>query len=172
MSSGGGNTSNPASLASSASTIIAVGPSTPLDEDELNAAHGTTVRRPRLDLSPIGNVSASAFGSGSGASPPPRSPSQDSNDDTGSRHFAFDAADMAQYQPSMSSSVRAHVYEGGIRYHAFKDGKYAFPNDEIEQNRDDMKHTMALMLCQGAYFYSPIEEVLQAGDAEVLDLGE
>lgn len=72
----------------------------------------------------------------------------------------------------MTSSVRDHVYEGGLRYHAYRAGKYAFPNDEAEQNRDDMKHAMTLMLCRGAYFYAPVEDVLEAGGAEVLDLGE
>lgn len=63
------------------------------------------------------------------------------------------------------------MYEGGLRYHAYRAGKYAFPNDETEQNRDDMKHTMTLMLCRGAYFYAPVEEALERG-GEVLDLGE
>ncbi|KAK4238335.1 Phosphoethanolamine N-methyltransferase [Achaetomium macrosporum] len=83
--------------------------------------------------------------------------------------FSFDS-DMSKYPASMTSSVRDHVYEGGLRYHAYRAGKYAFPNDEVEQNRDDMKHTMTLMLCQGAYFYAPVEDVLDEG-AEVLDLG-
>ncbi|KAK4207266.1 S-adenosyl-L-methionine-dependent methyltransferase [Rhypophila decipiens] len=86
-----------------------------------------------------------------------------------SADFAFEA-DMSKYPASMTSSVRAHVYEGGLRYHAYKDGKYAFPNDETEQNRDDMKHTMALMLTRGAFHYAPVEEVLKNG-GEVLDLG-
>lgn len=71
----------------------------------------------------------------------------------------------------MTSSVRDHVYEGGLRYHAYHAGKYAFPNDEVEQNRDDMKHTMTVMLCHGAYFYAPVEGLLEEG-GEVLDLGE
>ncbi len=82
------------------------------------------------------------------------------------------AVDHSRYPASMTSSVRDHVYEGGLRYHAYRAGKYAFPNDEAEQNRDDMKHAMTLMLCRGAYFYSPVEDVLEAGGAEVLDLGE
>ncbi|KAK3381704.1 S-adenosyl-L-methionine-dependent methyltransferase [Podospora didyma] len=77
---------------------------------------------------------------------------------------------MSNYPASVTSSVRAHVYEGGLRYHAFREGKYAFPNDEMEQNRDDMKHTMSLMLCRGQHFYAPIEDALNAG-GEVLDLG-
>ena len=71
----------------------------------------------------------------------------------------------------MTSSVREHVYEGGLRYHAYRAGKYAFPNDEVEQNRDDMKHSMTLMLCRGEYFYAPVGGVLEGG-GEVLDLGE
>lgn len=70
----------------------------------------------------------------------------------------------------MTSSIKAHVYEGGLRYHAYKSGKYAFPNDEIEQNRDDMKHSMSLLLMQGEFFYAPVKERLEEG-AEVLDLG-
>ena len=71
----------------------------------------------------------------------------------------------------MTSSVREHVYEGGLRYHAYRAGKYAFPNDEVEQNRDDMKHSMTLMLCRGEDFYAPVGEGL-GGGGEVLDLGE
>ncbi|KAK4151525.1 S-adenosyl-L-methionine-dependent methyltransferase [Chaetomidium leptoderma] len=76
--------------------------------------------------------------------------------------FAF-GHDMARYPASMTSSVRDHVYEGGLRYHAYRAGKYAFPNDDVEQNRDDMKHTMTLMLCRGAYFYAPVVEALEEG---------
>ncbi|KAJ4287419.1 hypothetical protein N0V88_007691 [Collariella sp. IMI 366227] len=80
------------------------------------------------------------------------------------------AEDMSRYPPSMTSSVRDHVFEGGLRYHAYRAGRYAFPNDEVEQNRDDMKHTMTLMLCHGAYFYAPVEDILEDG-GDVLDLG-
>ncbi|KAL2162268.1 hypothetical protein VTH06DRAFT_7181 [Thermothelomyces fergusii] len=88
----------------------------------------------------------------------------DSND-----AFAFDD-DVEGNPTSMPSSVRDHLYEGGLRYHAYRAGKYAFPNDETEQNCDDMKHAVTVMLCRGAYFYAPVEEVLKRG-GEVLDLG-
>lgn len=35
-------------------------------------------------------------------------------------------------------------------------GKYPFPNDENEQNRDDMKHAMIMELCEGKLYYAPI----------------
>ncbi|KAK1828493.1 Phosphoethanolamine N-methyltransferase [Podospora conica] len=82
--------------------------------------------------------------------------------------FSYDN-DLSE-SSSLKSSVVDHVYENGMRYHGFRAGRYPFPNDDVEQNRDDMKHTMARMLCQDAYFYSPIEDALEAG-GEVLDLG-
>ncbi|KAK0704114.1 S-adenosyl-L-methionine-dependent methyltransferase [Apiosordaria backusii] len=75
----------------------------------------------------------------------------------------FDSVHSDNYPASVTSSVRAHVFEGGLRYHAYKSGKYAFPNDETEQNRDDMKHSMVLLLMQGEFFYAPIAERLEAG---------
>lgn len=74
------------------------------------------------------------------------------------------------YPASVTSSIREHEFDGGLRYHAYRSGRYAFPNDEMEQSRDDMKHTVMLMLCRGRYFYSPVKEVLEQG-GEVLDLG-
>jgi hypothetical protein len=57
---------------------------------------------------------------------------------------------------SITSSIRAHTFEDGIRYHKFHDGKYAFPNDRTEQNRDDMKHAMTLLLCGDRLHFAPI----------------
>ncbi|KAK3945710.1 Phosphoethanolamine N-methyltransferase [Diplogelasinospora grovesii] len=156
---------------SSASTSIIAGLGTTPEEEELYAAAGAG--RPRV----VGSSPASPK---SGTGPPPSSSSgpagsgsrvsaRESSSLGANADFDFDA-DMSRYPASMTSSVRAHVYEGGLRYHAFRDGKYAFPNDETEQNRDDMKHTMSLMLCRGSYFYSPVEQILRNG-GEVLDLG-
>lgn len=68
---------------------------------------------------------------------------------------------------SITSSIRAHTFEDGIRYHKFHDGKYAFPNDETEQNRDDMKHAMTLLLCGNRLHFAPISDMPQ----NVIDLG-
>lgn len=72
---------------------------------------------------------------------------------------------------SLSSSIRQHIIDGGLRYHAYHAGRYAFPNDELEQYRDDLKHNLTLHLCDGAFFFAPIHELLDKG-AEVLDLGK
>jgi hypothetical protein len=70
----------------------------------------------------------------------------------------------------ITTTIRDHIYEGGLRYHAYHAGKYAFPNDEAEQDRDDMKHSMTVQLCGNRLFYSPVESLLEKG-GDVLDLG-
>lgn len=150
---------------SSGSTTIAVGMSS---EEELYASvggmDGLLRRRAERPSSP---GSANGDQPTSGQSSDSHISTRDNLSHAAS--FSFDS-DMSKYPASMTSSVRAHVYEGGLRYHAFRDGRYAFPNDEVEQNRDDMKHSMCLMLSRGKHFYSPIENRLGTG-GQVLDLG-
>ncbi|ORY58399.1 S-adenosyl-L-methionine-dependent methyltransferase [Pseudomassariella vexata] len=82
-----------------------------------------------------------------------------------------DASSQNEAYDSITSSVKEHVYEGGMRYHAYKsETNYAFPNDENFQNCEDMKHEMALTLCSGRFHYAPIEYMMVPG-AHVLDLG-
>ncbi|KZL80550.1 methyltransferase domain-containing protein [Colletotrichum incanum] len=70
---------------------------------------------------------------------------------------------------SLTDSVREHMYENRLRYHAYRSGRYAFPNDATEQDRDEMKHIISVELC-GRYYFSPVQDVMTRG-AEVLDLG-
>lgn len=64
------------------------------------------------------------------------------------------------------------VYENGRRYHAPADGRvvYPLPNDESEQERDDMKHKLALWMMHEKLLYAPVEEALARGGM-VFDLG-
>ncbi|KAI1074888.1 S-adenosyl-L-methionine-dependent methyltransferase [Whalleya microplaca] len=68
---------------------------------------------------------------------------------------------------SVTSSIYAHTYENGRRYHKYKHGRYPVPNDDIEQNREDMKHAMMMELTDGKLFYSPIGDYPQ----KILDIG-
>lgn len=65
------------------------------------------------------------------------------------------------------------VFENGRRYHANADGRvlYPLPNDESEQERDDMKHKLALWMMHEKLFYAPVDENLTQGGM-VFDLGE
>ena len=73
----------------------------------------------------------------------------------------------SSYSSSISSSIRAYRRENGRTYHAYKDGSYAWPNDEIENDRLDFQHAIFLRSLGGKLFLSPIPEDVQ----EVLDVG-
>jgi len=68
---------------------------------------------------------------------------------------------------SIESSVRDYLYENGRRYHRFREGRYNFPNDEIEQEREDMKHAMVKLLCNQKLNFAPLGEWPQ----QILDMG-
>ena len=68
---------------------------------------------------------------------------------------------------SLETSVRDYMYENGRRYHKFREGTYNFPNDDVEQEREDMKHAMVKMLCSQKLHFAPVGDHPQ----EVLDIG-
>lgn len=38
-----------------------------------------------------------------------------------------------------------------LQYHKYRNGRYPIPNDDVEQNRDDMKHAMMLELTESVH---------------------
>ncbi|PHH63927.1 hypothetical protein CDD82_1823 [Ophiocordyceps australis] len=68
---------------------------------------------------------------------------------------------------SAQSSIRDYLYENGRRYHRFREGAYNFPNDDLEQEREDLKHIMIKLLCGKKLHFAPIGEHPQ----EILDIG-
>ena len=68
---------------------------------------------------------------------------------------------------SAESSIYAHTFEHGRRYHYFKNSRYPLPDDDMEQSREDMKHAMMMELTDGKLFYAPIGDHPQ----EILDIG-
>ncbi|KAF4335839.1 methyltransferase [Fusarium beomiforme] len=74
---------------------------------------------------------------------------------------------MTTASTSIGSSVRDYMFENGRRYHSFRAGAYNFPNDDIEQEREDMKHAMVRLLSGQKLHFAPIDENLQ----NVLDIG-
>jgi hypothetical protein len=67
---------------------------------------------------------------------------------------------------SISSSVRDYVFENNRRYHKFREGRYLLPNDDAEQEREDMKHTMCVTVCDGKLHFAPLEN-----PHKILDIG-
>jgi len=68
---------------------------------------------------------------------------------------------------SITSSVMNYKFENGRRYHSFREGRYAFPNDDREQEREDLKHATVMNLCNHRHHFAPLSEGIQ----NVLDIG-
>ncbi|KAK3323871.1 S-adenosyl-L-methionine-dependent methyltransferase [Cercophora scortea] len=68
---------------------------------------------------------------------------------------------------SVTSSVYHHAYENGRRYHAYRYGRYPIPNDDLEQNREDMRHASMLETTDGKLFFAPIGD----NPGKIIDIG-
>ncbi|KAH7157873.1 methyltransferase type 12 [Dactylonectria estremocensis] len=73
---------------------------------------------------------------------------------------------LSRTSSSISSSIRDYSFENARRYHKFREGRYQFPNDEPEQEREHMKHVVAVHLLQGKLHLAPLHRPLS-----ILDLG-
>ncbi|KAF2204216.1 S-adenosyl-L-methionine-dependent methyltransferase [Delitschia confertaspora ATCC 74209] len=68
---------------------------------------------------------------------------------------------------SVTSSVYDYRFENGRRYHAYAEGKYPVPNDEVEKDRLDLQHHAFRLTLDGALYRAPISKNIQ----DVLDVG-
>ncbi|EFX03665.1 methyltransferase type 12 [Grosmannia clavigera kw1407] len=68
---------------------------------------------------------------------------------------------------SLTSSVYAHVYENGRRYHMYKQGLYPLPNDDGEYGRESIRHALFLDLLSGRLHLAPIGDSPQ----KIMDIG-
>ncbi|KAI2467281.1 S-adenosyl-L-methionine-dependent methyltransferase [Annulohypoxylon bovei var. microspora] len=67
---------------------------------------------------------------------------------------------------SMSEDVREYVFENSRRYHKYSEGRYHFPNDDAEQEREDLQHAMVMLLCDGKLHFAPLDN-----PQSILDIG-
>ncbi|TVY81903.1 Secondary metabolism regulator [Lachnellula suecica] len=83
------------------------------------------------------------------------------------RDSAFgDNESIASSRTSLTSGITRYRQENGRRYHAYRDGKYLFPNDEKEQDRLDLFHHVFNLLFGGKLFHAPVDN-----PQRVLDVG-
>ncbi|KAF2838003.1 S-adenosyl-L-methionine-dependent methyltransferase [Patellaria atrata CBS 101060] len=69
---------------------------------------------------------------------------------------------------SLTPSTLAYREENGRRYHAYYDGQYYLPNDEIEADRLDLQHHLFRLTLGGRLYLAPVpKEVVH----DVLDVG-
>lgn len=65
-------------------------------------------------------------------------------------------SDSSSQSASITSSILNYKYENGRRYHAYREGEYMLPNDELEQDRLDLHHHVFRLTLGGRLFRAPI----------------
>lgn len=75
--------------------------------------------------------------------------------------------DQSTYTESLRSTLLVSVAENGRGYHKYRDGSYFLPEDEREQERLDMQHTMLLKLFNNKLTMVPFDRQ----PLHALDLG-
>ncbi|ROT38731.1 S-adenosyl-L-methionine-dependent methyltransferase [Sodiomyces alkalinus F11] len=68
---------------------------------------------------------------------------------------------------SVASYILRHCHRDGRRYQSFARGGYPLPNDDIEQEREEMKHHMIKRLFDGSDYLAPIG----GNPQRILDIG-
>ncbi|GIZ38675.1 hypothetical protein CKM354_000208400 [Cercospora kikuchii] len=81
--------------------------------------------------------------------------------------FGGDRESVASSSTSMSSAVTRYQFENGRRYHAYQAGKYFFPNDEQELDRQDLEHHNQKLQLDGKLHKCPLVDEPK----EILDIG-
>ncbi|GAW13880.1 hypothetical protein ANO14919_032710 [Xylariales sp. No.14919] len=70
-------------------------------------------------------------------------------------------SDWITERTSMSLETGAadrHPWEGGRRYHTYREGRYSLPNDEIEQQREELMHILVMDILEQQLFLAPMAE--------------
>ncbi|KAK7739833.1 hypothetical protein SLS62_011183 [Diatrype stigma] len=131
-----------------------------ISSPELQAAYGTVASAATEQANMgvvIADVALIGYEDGNG----------DDDDDASMTDAGYESDASTTGSTSITPSIWDHSFENGRRYHKFHEGAYHFPNDDAEQEREDMKHSMVKMLCNDQLHFAPIGPSPQA----ILDIG-
>ncbi|KXT02650.1 hypothetical protein AC578_1143 [Pseudocercospora eumusae] len=67
-------------------------------------------------------------------------------------------SDASSRTTSLSESIYNYRKEHGRTYHAYKDGKYIFPNDEREADRLDLQHHLLRITYANKLCFAPLDD--------------
>ncbi|KAI1159595.1 S-adenosyl-L-methionine-dependent methyltransferase [Nemania serpens] len=59
---------------------------------------------------------------------------------------------------SLDTAADQHLWEGGRRYHTYREGRYSLPNDEIEQQREELMHILVMDILDQQLYLAPMAE--------------
>lgn len=80
--------------------------------------------------------------------------------------YTYDPDEIADTARTEASSAHDYKYENGRRYHAYREGSYPMPNDELNTEHERIAHAMFGLLLKDRLYLAPIEE-----PKNVIDLG-
>lgn len=116
---------------------------------------------------PVADVSPSTLEGGSVGQFVAANLSQSETSDSDS---AIGESVLGPQSASLASSIRNYKYENGRYYHAYREGEYPLPNDELEQDRLDMLHHIWRLMIGRHLYRSPIAEDRPPPN-RILDIG-
>lgn len=101
----------------------------------------------------------------------PEETATDDDDDDGESEFGsdsgFDSGSLlGDETDTLASSILHHRMENGRQYHAYRDGAYWGPNDELAKEILDFAHHMYLLTLDQKLFLAPVDN-----PHNVLDVG-
>ncbi|KAI9792988.1 MAG: hypothetical protein M1833_000975 [Piccolia ochrophora] len=67
---------------------------------------------------------------------------------------------------SLTQSILNYPIENGRRYHRFREGSYAFPNDDTENERLDLQYELLKKVYGGRAHFAPLRN-----PKKILDIG-
>ncbi len=78
------------------------------------------------------------------------------NDRDSAYEESFEEDSQASDTVSLMSAITKYRYENGRQYHAYRDGAYWAPNDEIQNDQQDMAHHLWLLTLDNKLYLAPI----------------
>lgn len=80
--------------------------------------------------------------------------------------YTYDPQEIADSTRTQASSTRDYKFENCRRYHAYREGQYPMPNDDLNAENERVAHHMFGIMLQDKLYLAPLEE-----PKNVIDIG-
>ena len=71
----------------------------------------------------------------------------DVNNGDGISDAGYETDGVGTASTSLASSVKDYVFENGRRYYRFYERSYNFPNDDLEQDKENLAYALIVSFC-------------------------
>lgn len=80
--------------------------------------------------------------------------------------YTYDPDEIVETARTEASSTHDYKYENGRRYHAYREGSYPMPNDDLNTENERIAHLLLSLLLKDKLYLAPIDD-----PKYVIDLG-